>query len=150
MDYAGRIENFLTEYLGSSRHLVPFGGRGAEMAILDSWLNSGGLRPYALMAANAGRGKSALVTRWCRTLTARPDICVILLPISIRFRTNLASVVFASLAARLTRIFGEEIKAAGERFKFFMKVLRKLNRPLAGEAITKVEASIERVITWWP
>ena len=108
-DYASRIENFLTEYLGTPRRPVPFGGRGAEMEKLDCWLASGE-RPYALLAASAGRGKSALVTRWSRTLMGRPDVSVIFLPVSIRFRTNLASVVFASLAAGSR---GSSVKRSG-------------------------------------
>jgi Domain of unknown function (DUF4062)/AAA ATPase domain len=115
MDYASRIENFLAEYLGTTRRPVPFGGRAAEMEKLDAWLDAGAeTPPYALLAASAGRGKSALVTRWSRTLLGRADVSIIFLPISIRFRTNLASVVFASLAARLARVFGEEIRWAGE------------------------------------
>jgi hypothetical protein len=36
-DYAVRIANFLTEYLGTAEHPVPFGGRGAELRTLDAF-----------------------------------------------------------------------------------------------------------------
>ena len=111
-DYASRIQNFLFEYLGGAQQPVPFGGRSDEMKALDQWLESG--PPYAVIAAPAGRGKSALVARWTRTLVARPDTLIVFFPVSIRFRTNLAAVVFSCLAARLARILGEELRASSE------------------------------------
>lgn len=113
-DYAGRIQNFLVEYLGTERRPVPFGGRNEDLATLDRWLARGDGAPYALLAAPAGRGKSALVAHWSRLLTVRPNVISVFLPVSIRFRTNLASVVFASLAARLARIYEEELRSPGE------------------------------------
>jgi hypothetical protein len=109
-DYASRIQNFLVEYLGSERAPVPFGGRAGDIARLNAWLDAPE-PPYALLAAPAGRGKSALVARWTSSLLALPGTMVIFMPVSIRFRTNLASVVFASLAARLANVFGEELPA---------------------------------------
>lgn len=107
-DYAGRIENFLIEYLGTSGSPVPFGGRENDLKALDSWLEES-KAPYLMMAAPAGRGKSALLVRWSRQLLARENIALVFVPISIRFRTNLASVAFAALAARLARLHGEKV-----------------------------------------
>lgn len=108
-DYATRIQNFLTEYLGTPRQPVPFGGRDADLARLDAWLEDPKAPPYALLAAPAGRGKSALLVHWSQRLLERQDLAVVFFPISIRFRTNLATVVFASLTARLAALHGEPV-----------------------------------------
>src|SRR5579883_959455 len=108
-DYAHRIQNFLTEYLGTPGQPVPFGGRDADLARLDAWLEDPKAPPYALLAAPAGRGKSALLVQWTQRLLRRQDLAVVFFPISIRFRTNLATVAFASLVARLAALHGEPV-----------------------------------------
>ena len=70
-DYDQRIQNFLTEYLGTDSHPVPFGGRDEALHMLDNWLAE--TTPYLLLAAPAGRGKSALLVRWLDSLKARED-----------------------------------------------------------------------------
>lgn len=97
-DYAGRIENFLTEYLGTSKAPAPFGGREKDLKALDAWLDEQAAPPYLIMAAQGGRGKSALLVQWTRQLLARADISLLFVPISIRFETNLSAVTFAALA----------------------------------------------------
>ena len=109
-DYAARIENFLNEYLGTPKHPVAFGGRTAEIEVLNTWLDDNDSSPYLMYAAPAGRGKSALLVHWSKSLQEREDIEVAFLPVSIRFRTNLSGVVFAVLAARLAQLHGEAIK----------------------------------------
>src|SRR5262249_43770977 len=105
----GRVANFLAEYLGSSQHPVPFGGREDALALLDAWLDGAGEPPCLLLAAPAGRGKSALLARWTPQLLSRPDLAVAFMPVSIRFRTNLAGVVFPALTARLAALHGEKL-----------------------------------------
>jgi hypothetical protein len=107
--YDSRIDNFLAEYLGSAEHPVPFGGRDAELTLLNDWLFSPGQPPYLFLGGSAGRGKSALLVRWSRMLLSRDDVAVIFFPVSIRFRTNLASIVFGSLTARLAHLHGEQV-----------------------------------------
>lgn len=106
-----RVGHFLREYLGSTQHPVPFGGREREFARLENWLTAADVPPYALLAAPAGRGKSALLLRWCQRLLDRSDLAVVYFPVSIRFRTNLAGVVLPSLVALLARLHGEQIPA---------------------------------------
>ena len=108
-DDVARVKHFLVEYLGNGRHPVPFGGRTMDFARLDSWLFEHEGPAYALMAAPAGRGKSALLLRWCQRLLTRSDLAVVYFPVSIRFRTNLAGVVFPALVALLARLHGENI-----------------------------------------
>jgi len=100
IDYSVRIKNFSDEYLGSGAKTVAFAGREAELRHLDDWLADDRRPPYLLLTAPLGRGKSSLLLRWARALTAEENLEVIFfIPVSARFRTNLASVVFGSLAA---------------------------------------------------
>lgn len=110
-DYVTRVKSFLAEYLGSPQHPVPFGGRSKDIEHLDSWLADNQASPYLLLAAPAGRGKSALLVRWCQRLFAQQDLAVAYFPVSIRFRTNLAGVTFPSLVALLARLHGEKVPA---------------------------------------
>jgi hypothetical protein len=107
--YASRIKNFLFAYLGKPENPVPFGGREAEMNDLNDWLADPAAPPYLLLAAPAGRGKSALLARWLQQVQASEAApAVVYFPVSIRFETNLASTAFAALAARLAYLHGEE------------------------------------------
>lgn len=105
--YDFRIQNFLSEYLGSPEQPEPFGGREDALKALDDWLDGDTQR--LVLAAPAGRGKSALLVRWLDRLIAREDLALVFVPVSVRFRTNLASTFFASLAARLAHLHGEDV-----------------------------------------
>ncbi len=111
-DYAGRIQNFVAEYTGTPENPVPFAGRRAEMAALDRWLTDAGAPPYALIAAEAGRGKSALLVRWTRSVIARGLAHVVFIPISARFNTHRAGVALAALAVRLGELYEEPVSSA--------------------------------------
>ena len=111
-DYNARIQRFLAEYVGSADAPVPFGGRDHELRELDRWLGDAAAPPYLMLAGPAGRGKSALIVHWARQLAQQqPDLALVYFPISIRFRTNLAAVAFASLTARLTALHDEPLLA---------------------------------------
>ncbi|BCL78429.1 hypothetical protein ccbrp13_08940 [Ktedonobacteria bacterium brp13] len=108
-DSIARVRNFLTEYLGDRGHPVPFGGRSDDFTRLHNWLVDPQAAPYLLLAAPAGRGKSALLLRWCQQLLEQQEIALAYFPVSIRFRTNLAGVVFPALTALLTTLHGEQL-----------------------------------------
>ena len=67
-DYASRIQNFLSEYLGTPEQPAPFRGRDADLARLDAWLDDPKAPPYAFLAAPARRGKPALLVQWSQRL----------------------------------------------------------------------------------
>ncbi|ADJ29249.1 hypothetical protein [Nitrosococcus watsonii] len=100
--------------MGTPQHPVPFGGREEDLARLDAWLEEPNHPPYRLLAAPAGRGKSALLARWSRRLLEREDLAVAFFPVSIRFGTNLARVVFTTLAARLAKFHGKPLPAKAD------------------------------------
>lgn len=134
-DYAARIENFLNEYLGTPFHPVAFGARDDELKALDSWFEGDEESSYLMLAAPAGRGKSALLVHWSRQVQKREDIELAFVPVSIRFRTNLSGVVFATLAARLAKIHGEEIKETSTMTVEMWRglITEYLTRPLPGK-----------------
>ncbi|MGE0644906.1 MAG: DUF4062 domain-containing protein [Nitrospira sp.] len=150
-DYAGRIENFLTEYLGTAKAPVPFGGREKDLEALDSWLDDATAPSYLLMAAPAGRGKSALLVRWTRQLLTKPNLALVFVPISIRFRTNLSGVIFSALAARLARLHGDKISdspsTSVERWRGL--VTEYLRRPLpSGDKLLVVLDGLDEAADW--
>jgi hypothetical protein len=95
-----KVEHFLIDYLGTPESPVAFGGRVSELAELDAWLDSPSQR--GLLVAPAGRGKSALASRWVAGLGDRADVA--LLPISIRHDTVTRADAFAILGARLVEL----------------------------------------------
>ncbi len=152
-DYAARIQNFLIEYLGTPNRPVPFGGREADLAILDSWLDDALSPPYLLLAAPAGRGKSALLTRWSQRLVARKDLAVAFLPISIRFRTNLSGVFFAALSARLAGLYGEPLSlSAGSSAEMWRGTVSDyLDRSLPdGRRLLLILDGVDEAADWEP
>ncbi len=100
-----RIEEFFHEYFGSSGNPTPFGGRGDMLTGLNDWLTDGD-RPYALLNAPAGRGKSALLSRWVASLAEGGVADVAFVPISIRFNTATKSAASSLLGARLAYLDG--------------------------------------------
>ncbi len=115
--YDGRVRNFLEYYLGIPEQPAPFGGRAADLAMLNTWLATKNAPHYTFLVAPAGRGKSALLAHWVQQLNLKPstapnDLNIVYFPISIRFNTNLETVVFASLAARMAHLYGEKIPQA--------------------------------------
>ncbi len=107
-EYTTNIQNFLDSYLGTVEHPIPFGGRSKEIETLNNWVNDSSAPSYLLMAAPAARGKSALLVAWAQQLLKREDMCVVFVPISIRFETNLPNVYFSALTAMLATLHGEK------------------------------------------
>jgi hypothetical protein len=109
--YLHRVQEFVQYYLGGPKRAAAFGGRDAELAQLDRWLEDPGEPPYGMLAAGAGRGKSALLVQWMHRVQQRGGWQVIFLPISVRFETALESTALGILAARLAGIFQEPLTA---------------------------------------
>lgn len=97
------MEQHLDEYLGTPAKPVPFGGRHAQLDELDAWLADPS-HFYALVAAPAGRGKSALVTRWVADVAGRNRADVAFVPVSLRFDTARQNQALGLLGARLRHL----------------------------------------------
>ena len=148
-DYDQRIQNFLTEYLGTDAHPVPFGGRDEALHMLDTWLAD--TTPYLLLAAPAGRGKSALLVRWLDSLKAREDLALTFMPVSIRFGTNMERVFYAALAARLAFLHGDDVPASPETSTAVYRGLVSdyLSKPLAnGRTLLVVLDGLDEAADW--
>ena len=94
-----QLDGFLNAYLGTPDHPEPLAGRQAELAKLDAWLAQD--RAFALVTAPAGRGKSALLTRWAMNVAGRRAADVVFVPISLRHQTTRPADVLSLLGERL-------------------------------------------------
>ncbi|GEM_PF-2685936 len=151
-DYAGRVENFLHEYLGTPELPVPFGGREAELRALSAWLEDEDAPPYLLLTAPAGKGKSALLVRWAAGLRAREDVAAVFVPVSIRFNTNLYGVTFAILAAQLAQVYGKkppEKDETPEMWRAFVTETLK-EPPPDGKRVVVVVDGLDEAADWTP
>jgi hypothetical protein len=107
-DFVVESIRFLENYLGTIDRPRPFGGRGQELNALDKWLEDTDAKPYRLMTAPAGRGKSAIIAHWYAELIwTRKDLEVVIVPISLRFKTSAKERVISMLVSSLSRVLGE-------------------------------------------
>src|SRR5208337_1699998 len=113
-----KVRRFTDEYLisRSGTQPVPFGGRDIELQRLDAWLHDPQSNPLMLVTAPAGRGKSALLVQWVKSLQDR-GVCgedrwqLAFVPISTRAETNLPGVFYEGLARRLAEIVGRPLQS---------------------------------------
>jgi len=150
-EYASYIKNFLLEYLGTPTQPTLFGGREIELAELDRWLADPAASPYRFLCAPAGRGKSALLVHWSKRLLARDDQAVIFMPVSVRFDTSRASVVFTSLVARLAKFWDEAIPNIANTNSDAIRATMSdyLNRPLPnGRQLLLILDGIDEAADW--
>jgi uncharacterized protein YjeT (DUF2065 family) len=81
-----------------------FGGREAELAMLDSFLDDPD-QPYGLLVAPTGLGKTALLIHWiARLQLQKPEWKIIFAPISIRYQTASELTILGILAHSLAEI----------------------------------------------
>jgi hypothetical protein len=111
---------FCDDYLVSEIGEMPFGGRDSELARLDAWLTSPKAAPRMLITGPAGRGKSALLVRWMKSIQERSHIPeygweFAFMPISIRVGTNRSEIYWAGLASRLAEITHASIELDSRR-----------------------------------
>lgn len=106
-DYHGAVGRVVEEYSSV------FGGRIAELAMLDAFLDDA-RGACGLLLAPTGRGKTALLIRWVELVRARPGWMVVFVPVSRRFDTATAGVVLGLLVQGLARFFGESLQGVAQ------------------------------------
>ena len=103
------IQNFFSYYSTGKTPLIG-ASRRTQLDQLNAWLQTDAA-PYLLIAAPAGRGKSALLVRWLEELaspqspTQSDSTRVIFVPISVRFGLNTEEAVLRALVARLENAY---------------------------------------------
>ncbi|MDP5220050.1 ATP-binding protein [Ruegeria sp. 2205SS24-7] len=110
VSFRRRIKRFVDGYLGSAAMPVAFGGRATEIAELNQWFRDPEASSHLLVAAEAGRGKTALLVRWLEQL--EDDVQLAFVPISIRYETSRPSVFFQAFAGRLAYLLGQQLPTA--------------------------------------
>ncbi len=84
-----------------------FGGRDVELARLDTFLTKD-TRPFGLLIAPTGRGKTALLIHWIAHVQQHhPQWRVVFAPISIRFQTAAEQVTLNVLAHTLADVHND-------------------------------------------
>jgi len=132
------LEEFLAQYAGTAKRPAPFGGRDSEMQDLNEWL-AAPEEPYALLLAQAGRGKTALLTRWAHQIASAEDALVALAPVSIRFGTARRSALLSLLRARLDQLLEAPSEAdhqanpdvSADEIHMYLREDQDPSRPLA-------------------
>lgn len=102
------ITSFIETYTGTPAFPAPFGGREADLNRLDLWLDDKSSKPYALLSARGGVGKSALLVHWALRVSLREDIHVVFVPISVRFGLSSERAVFSVLATQIRTLLPHE------------------------------------------
>jgi hypothetical protein len=122
-----------------------------ELEELDAWLNDPDARPYGLLVAPIGRGKSALLVHWSKEVAARGDHTVIFFPISIRFDTNEEAGGSAYLRGKLSRLLPSSSAAAGSAMTIEEILHACLSTPLQDDMkLLLVIDAIDEAADWKP
>jgi hypothetical protein len=145
------LEQFLQEYLGTEDTPRAFGGRKDEFDQLDKWLTAP-QEPTAAIVAPAGRGKSALVTRWIARVAAEKRADVAFVPISIRFNTAQKLRFTMLLGARLTYLAegGARKLASSDPDQWIGEIGQRLreSRPEAETPLLVVLDGLDEATDW--
>jgi len=147
--FSTRLASFLEEYVGSSTSPTPFGGRDLEINKLNQWLSEFS-SSYLLISSQAGMGKSALLTQWFQQYLSTQNFHVIFYPISIRFRSNLASVVFPDLASQLAVIHRQKLTPPGSHSELWRgQVAEFLRQPIPdGRTLILILDGLDEAADW--
>lgn len=103
-----QVDGFFRAYQGTQEAPVPFGGRDESLAELEAWLEEP-QQPYALVVAEAGRGKSALLVRFAQQVSERGQAAVVFVPVSIRFSTAQKSIALRLWLEQIQRLRGLDV-----------------------------------------
>ena len=143
---AGRgLAQFLRYYIGDSKDPAAFGGRQESLEELDRWL-ADSETPNLLVTAPAGRGKSALLAHWTLEVAETGRADVILVPISLRFGTNLQHAALALIVERLRSLLPE----AANITETDLPALLAEGRPTGTRPLLVVIDGVDEASGWQP
>ncbi|MER7756307.1 ATP-binding protein [Kitasatospora sp. NPDC097643] len=109
-----KIDQFLTDQLGTADGHLPFGGRAGELDRLDSWLHAPDGPACLLVTAPSGAGKSTLLARWWHRLNRTPPdgTSSVFVPVSARYDLAGADSVLEAVVTRLAALHDHDPFAA--------------------------------------
>jgi hypothetical protein len=144
------VRAFAEEYLGSPVHHDLYGGRDQALTELNRWLLRAADRPSAILCAQAGLGKSALILHWLRGLqSSGTGFAAVFFPISVRFATSNARAVFEALAAQMQIWHGEPFQPKSDPEENRAIFHELLKRPLPNERrLLIVVDGLDEAIGW--
>ena len=146
------VNAFFDAVIGTEVRPVPFGGREAELGMLDQWLRDAEAKPRMLITANAGAGKSSLLAHWvCGLGTRFSDVRVVFLPVSIGYEISTREEVFVALAARVARAYGDVQPMTGSYAELRERLASLLSRPPPiGRCVLVVIDGLDETTGWTP
>ena len=149
-DFTGLRRQFIDYYLAAT-----FVGRETELRKLDRWLENSeadGAR-LAVLTAPAGRGKSALITRWIDRLRREGNRRIIFFPVSSRFHTNRPDVVLPALAVELSEFLEQpmETPAVGALEAYRDTIAQRLSKfgTSGKECLLVIDGADETQLAGW-
>ena len=125
--FAGTIGAFLREHLGDEGRSTSLAGREADIKALNAWLTDETAADRLLIAAPAGRGKSALLAHWIAQLSS--DWSVVFVAAGGSRRTTHPAVFCHGLAARIADALGDadlRLAPPGDAVAHYRKEIRRL------------------------
>jgi hypothetical protein len=143
--YYRRVEQMINYYKKF------FGGRKAELKTLDEFLQQQE-KPFALLLAPAGRGKSALAIHWVEKVKLAQEWKVIFVPISRQYNTATETAALYLLVHELASFYGEHnkiklISHSPEQLRpLVMEYLQR--KPLGGRRLLVVLDGLDNVVGW--
>ena len=142
------VRDFVDYYLGTTDAPAPFGGRSKEIKLLNDWLAAD--RPFGIVLAPAGKGKSALLVHWVTQLTAsQSGPHVTFFPISVRYQTNQALPALRTIAAVLAACHGDPSPDSQEIDQLRASIKGYLRRtPPDGRALILVLDGLDEAANW--
>lgn len=145
-----RMEQFLHEYLGDGGVRIPFGGRSDQIEKLYEWL-ADDKAPYALIAAEAGRGKSSLITNWALEVAETKLADVVFCPISIRFETASKSRALSLLGGRLRYVLGSSAPTPKDTDTWLVEIESALrDGPGDDRLVLLILDGLDEATDWFP
>lgn len=141
------VEKFVEFYVGTRTHRSPLVGRAAQLDALSTWLEQPAA-PYALIMEPAGRGKSALVTRWAHDIAVSNRAQVALLPISQRFNTASALSALEILGQRLRYLHSDQSATPADASEWARDIEDHFRRPTTGMPLLVVIDGLDEAGGW--
>jgi hypothetical protein len=138
--HGAALSNMLDDYLKT------FDGRADQLTALDDYLRQSE-RSFGLLLAPTGRGKTALLIKWMVDVRAGSEWSVVFVPISRRYQTATADVVFGTLVRALAEFHEQPNSATPDQYRSVAAALLREAIP-AGRRLLVVLDGLDEAVGW--